>query len=145
MADSFHNPQGRIFHPFLFAEVMSVFFGICIVNPFVGIRKLLNFLLRLAQLLSTNGPLDEKSAVRYIGSLVKFFGKGKNSCFYRSLILFYLLRRRGVGIVIHFSANLEGEKVSGHAWLVKDGELYLEDQSSTGRLHDTLFSFPENG
>lgn len=51
-------------------------------------------------------------------------------CLLRSLVLFRVLRRQGWPVEIHFGVRKTEERandITGHSWLMLDGEPFLED------------------
>ena len=56
-------------------------------------------------------------------------------CQVRGLTLYYFLGRAGVDLALVFGVGRVGEDYSGHCWLVKDGEPYLE--TTDPRIHFT--------
>ncbi len=63
-------------------------------------------------------------------------------CFLRSLTLFKFLRRQGWPVEIRFGIMKTGDgdrDITGHSWLVLDGEVFLEDQQ---RPYVTTYAYP---
>ncbi len=69
-------------------------------------------------------------------------------CLLRSLILFRFLRRQGWPVEIHFGVRKTGEPgnedvrtshidITGHSWLVLDGEPFLEEENQQGSFATT--------
>jgi hypothetical protein len=62
-------------------------------------------------------------------------------CLLRSLILFRFLRRQGWPVEIHFGVRkTTGDltDITGHSWLVLDGEPFLEDESQHDSFATTM-------
>ncbi|MGB6199787.1 MAG: lasso peptide biosynthesis B2 protein [Candidatus Acidiferrales bacterium] len=76
---------------------------------------------RLAQKAERHGPL-------------------RPSCLERSLVLWWLLRRRGLPAELRIGARKEGARFDAHAWVELDGEV-LND-SDTVRKHYARFDGP---
>lgn len=81
------------------------------------------------------GPRDQDRLTKTVGftdSLLRYrvfqrYGK----CLLRSLVLFKFLRRDGWPVEIHFGVRKanEGETdITGHSWLVLEGEQFLESE-----------------
>lgn len=80
--------------------------------------------------------------VRYV-DLVLALGRPivRPSCITRGLTLYHFLGRGGTELELCFGiANRDG-KVSGHCWLVRDGEPFLEPQDPRGQFAE-MYRFP---
>ncbi|MHB0866086.1 MAG: lasso peptide biosynthesis B2 protein [Thermoleophilia bacterium] len=101
-------------------------------------------------------PRDQDRLMQTVGftdSLLRYrifqrYGK----CLQRSLVLFRFLRRQGWPVEIHFgvrktsededeSAASGGPDITGHSWLVLDGERFLEEPSQT-HSYSTTYTYP---
>ncbi len=104
--------------------------------------------LRLHDLLAPRGrgdTLDLDSAQRIVTyvDLVLALGRPiiRPSCITRGLTLYYFLRRAGTDVALCFGvANLQG-KVTGHCWLVRNGEPFLEPQDPRAQFAE-MYRFP---
>jgi hypothetical protein len=75
----------------------------------------------------------------------------KNKCLKRSLILYYYLRKLGMNVHIcfgvrHNSQTLNGkskEKLEGHAWLLYNGDIFLETNIAETKTYKMTYCFPE--
>jgi hypothetical protein len=75
----------------------------------------------------------------------------KITCLKRSLILYHFLRKAGCCVQICFgvrrkagSADSSGEKaIEGHAWLLYNGNIYLERNSEIAKKYAVAYRFPE--
>ena len=56
------------------------------------------------------------------------------SCLKRSLLLYHFLRYYRVPVSICFGVRWAGENLTGHSWLVLDGEPYLEPEGKPGQF-----------
>ncbi len=64
----------------------------------------------------------------------------RHPCQVRGLTLYYFLCRAGFDVSLVFGIGRVGEGYSGHCWLVKDGEPYLE--AVDPRIHFTsMYAF----
>jgi transglutaminase superfamily protein len=68
----------------------------------------------------------------------------RHTCLKRALTLQYLIRRAGrqVQLKVGVRRNAAGELLA-HAWLVRDGELYLEPGTEHAESFQVLASFPD--
>lgn len=68
----------------------------------------------------------------------------RSTCLKRALILFALLRRSGEPVQLHIGVKREPDKsFAAHAWLVRDGQPYLEPPESTFATFQVITIFPE--
>lgn len=95
---------------------------------------------------STNqNPEWLQKTVGFMDTLLRYrifqrYGK----CLLRSLILFRFLRSRGWPVEIHFGVRRTSEgtvDITGHSWLVLDGEPFLEAESQMGSFL-TTYTYP---
>lgn len=63
-------------------------------------------------------------------------------CLTRGLTLFYFLRRAGVDLVLEFGVKLGQPEFSGHCWLVKDEQPFLE-RGDPRRNFITMYRLPQ--
>lgn len=70
----------------------------------------------------------------------------RHTCLRRAVVLYYLLRKAGrpVELVIGVKHDPEGA-VSAHAWLVRDGKPYLENDLEHPSRFNEIARFPEQG
>lgn len=90
-------------------------------------------------------PRRLQKTVGFVETLIRYrifqrYGK----CLLRSLILFRFLRRQGWPVEIHFGVRKTAEgmaDITGHSWLVLDGEPFLE---ADGQQHSfvTTYTYP---
>jgi hypothetical protein len=74
-------------------------------------------------------------------------------CLKRSLVLYRVLREAGIDIQIcigvrfsHETENvLPDNRLEGHAWLVKDGSIFLEKNEEVAKTYRITYSFPNSG
>lgn len=99
------------------------------------------------------GPRDEeklRKTVGFVDSLLKYrpfqqYGK----CLLRSLVLYRFLRLQGWPVEIHFGVrktdnedtHVERTEITGHAWLVLNGQPFLETEEQKGSFV-TTYCFP---
>ena len=125
-----------------------LFFKILIYIPFVRLLlmrmempDLLNFLDRNSSKLR---PFDntEKAfferAWKYSSFILQKLLKSRNPCLYRSLILFHLFRKKGLGVKIHFGIKKNISPFEGHSWLSLNGIFFLETPDPL-LLHNDIY------
>ena len=74
----------------------------------------------------------------------------KKTCLTRSLVLYHFLRKYGIEVHICLGvkkgeplSEVDSEKIlKGHAWLVYDGNIFLEKTSLGAHTFKTTFCFP---
>lgn len=79
-----------------------------------------------------------ESLLRY--GIFQRYGK----CLLRSLVLFRFLRNQGWPVSIYFGVRKTSEAgngITGHSWLVLDGEPFLEDESQQN-TYVTTWQYP---
>jgi hypothetical protein len=74
----------------------------------------------------------------------------RNTCLKRSLILYHFLRKQGTDVQICFGINYkkdipltERKEMEGHAWLLLNGDIYLEANPEIPKNYTTTYCFPE--
>lgn len=90
---------------------------------------------RVAAIVEPGGeprPVDPDRVERIIAYVETAMRKGRplvrSSCLTRGLAHYYFFRRAGMDVSLHFGIGPTGKEkeFSGHCWLVKEGEPYLE-------------------
>jgi hypothetical protein len=75
----------------------------------------------------------------------------KSTCLKRSLVLYHLLRKSGIDVHVCFGVRYKdrlpgrgtGKKLEGHAWLLYNGEIFLEKNVEETKTYKTTYCFPE--
>lgn len=75
----------------------------------------------------------------------------KRTCLRRSLVLFYFLRRIGIDVHICFGVRNRKDvidtdskqKLEGHAWLMYDGDIFLEKNTDMTNTYTKTYCYPE--
>lgn len=96
--------------------------------------------------LSSNsvGFVDAALADFVDGILHRLPGPWRHTCLKRSAVLFHLLRSAGRSVELRIGVRRDDAgRLQAHAWLVKDGELYLESNPEMTLTHSVLARFPE--
>jgi len=69
----------------------------------------------------------------------------RHTCLRRGVVLFHLLRRAGRPVELHIGVQRDDESAVGaHAWLVLDGQPYLERDPEHPRRFTEIARFPES-
>ncbi len=94
------------------------------------------------------GPRDQallEKTSGFIDSLLRYrIFRRYGRCLLRSLVLFRFLRGQGWPVEVHFGVRKTAEglaDITGHSWLVLDGEPFLEDESQRDSFA-TTFRYP---
>ncbi|MEP6833627.1 MAG: lasso peptide biosynthesis B2 protein [Gemmatimonas sp.] len=68
----------------------------------------------------------------------------RSTCLKRASILYALLRRSGEPVELHIGVKREADKsLAAHAWLVRDGQPYLEPPATQYASFQVITAFPE--
>lgn len=73
----------------------------------------------------------------------------KNTCLKRSLVLYHSLRRSGINVRICFGVRYKNclpdtkKKLEGHAWLLYNGDIFLESNTEITKTYKVTYCFPE--
>lgn len=73
----------------------------------------------------------------------------KSICLKRSLVLYHFLRKIGINVHIFFGVRCKNEimgrekKLEGHAWLVYNGDIFLERNIEMTKTYKVTYFFPE--
>jgi hypothetical protein len=88
-------------------------------------------------------PAD--SLARYVDdALHRLPGPWHWTCLKRASILYALLNRSGEPVQLHIGVKREADKTfAAHAWLVRDGQPYLEPPASAFATFRVITVFPE--
>jgi len=93
---------------------------------------------------SQNG-LDDASLARWVDRVLgRLPDPWHRTCLRRAAVLYHLLRKAGrpVELCIGVRRNAGGP-LAAHAWLVRDGEPYLEAEPHAAAIHTVIARFPE--
>ena len=105
---------------------------------------------RLLALLEPRSPSKDPDSlrvdriIRYTDALLP--GRGpfpRRSCFRRAVTLYYFLRREGIELGICFGVSPSAEGLTGHCWLVRDGEPFLE-RDDPRAVFTPMYFFPRH-
>ncbi len=75
----------------------------------------------------------------------------KGTCLKRSLVLYYLLRKLGINVHICFGVRYKRElsdkeverALEGHAWLLYNGDIFMERNPETTKTYKITYCYPE--
>ena len=84
--------------------------------------------------------------------LSKNFWVYRGTCLNRSLTLYHFFRRLGIDIQIcfgirykkNFYNTMGKQKIEGHAWLIHNGDFFLESNSEMTRTYKMTYCFPKD-
>lgn len=90
-------------------------------------------------------PEDARAAAWVDGVLRHLPWPWRHTCLRRSAVLYHLLRRAGQPVELHIGVRRESAgALAAHAWLVRDGEPYLEARPEQIANFAVLARFPES-
>jgi hypothetical protein len=137
---------------FLFVRI---FIFLTMIPPFVKYLSLPH----LMKVCTANSISDGRDMEKYEDKIIRYtdFILSKNlwiyrvSCLKRSLALYHFLGRLGLKLQIcfgvKFKTNLSDtdsrKELEGHAWLLRDGRIYLEKNLEMTKTYKTTYCFPE--
>ena len=90
--------------------------------------------------------LDDSALAEWVSRvLYRLPPPWRHTCLKRASVLYHLLRKAGrpVELVIGVKHDAEGA-VTAHAWLVRDGEPYLENDPEHPSRFEEIARFPED-
>ncbi|HZX15060.1 MAG TPA: lasso peptide biosynthesis B2 protein, partial [Thermodesulfobacteriota bacterium] len=71
----------------------------------------------------------------------------KAICWKRALVLYHFLRKAGVNVQICFGVRLPNieakDELEGHAWLIYNGEIFLERDIEMAKTYKVTYWYPE--
>jgi hypothetical protein len=91
----------------------------------------------------------KEKIVRYTDYILsRRFWIYKMICWKRALVLYRFLRKAGFNVTICFGVRLpntesKDKPLEGHAWLVYNGEIFLERDIETAKTYKVTYSYPE--
>ncbi|MEP6732390.1 MAG: lasso peptide biosynthesis B2 protein [bacterium] len=98
----------------------------------MSLARLERILRSIARVQLTSAPSDAASAWWVDHNLDRWPGPWRRTCLRRAAVLYYLLRSSGraVELCIGVRRDEHGELLA-HAWLLRDGALYVEPSTTT--------------
>lgn len=102
-------------------------------------QPLLSFLEKVTPLAERNPGISAYEA-RQMGKLVNIAawrGAYKATCLRRSLVLWWMLRRRGSASQVRIGVRMENGEFTSHAWVERDGQV-LNDAPDVGARYRVM-------
>jgi hypothetical protein len=89
--------------------------------------------------------LDDATLARWVDRLLRHLpGPWHRTCLKRAAVLYHVLRRAGRPVELWIGVQKPGPTPLGaHAWLVREGEPYLESRPEHALSHTVIARFPE--
>ena len=117
------------------------------LSRWMEISNLLKYLDQPAKNRNPLGP-DEIEQAKFIWNYAHFILvkclQVKNPCFLRSLLLFWILRGKGLESKIYFGVKKRGSPLEGHSWISLNGKFLLEE-SDPQLTYIDIFAYPYEG
>jgi hypothetical protein len=123
----------------------------CVLLPLVALTRRLTSFRRLQDMLTRLLPPPDASAgdgedrliearsVTRIIQIAAAYGVLPTNCLERSLVLWALLRRRGIAGEVCFGVRRDGDDLQAHAWVELDG-VVLNDTADVGERFTVVTS-----
>ena len=91
------------------------------------------------------GPFDDQFIAAWVSRVLRRLpGIWRHTCLRRATVLYYLLRKVGRPVELYIGVNRDPKgAVVAHAWLVRNGKPYLEDDPSHSDQYEVIACFPE--
>lgn len=95
---------------------------------------------------------EDRNLERLRGKVVKFTDyilgwnslRGKNTCLKRALVLYYFLRKWGRDVQVCFGVRyVTHKRLDGHAWLLYQGDFFLERNADLTKAYKQTYCFPD--
>jgi len=98
---------------------------------------------RAAARRSPTAPDDDLMAAYVSQLLYRLPPPWRHTCLKRGVVLYWLLRRAGSPVALHIGVRKDDAgALAAHAWLVKDGRPYLEQDPAHSARFTEIASFP---
>jgi len=130
---------------------LALFLKILICVPIFKLLLLRMKIPALLRLLDRNSdtikPFEDQDkkfaelAWKYMNFILITCLRFKKPCLIRSLVLFYLFRKKALNVKIHFGIKKDMSLFEGHSWLSLNGKYFLE-HSNPQLLHTDIYSYP---
>ncbi|MGE0159743.1 MAG: lasso peptide biosynthesis B2 protein [Gemmatimonadales bacterium] len=94
---------------------------------------------------SPSTPAEDAALAAFVDSILhRLPGPWRHTCLKRAAVLFHVLRRadRPVQLLIGVRREADGA-LQAHAWLAREGEVYLEPNPDVPPRHVVLARFPD--
>jgi hypothetical protein len=92
----------------------------------------------------SRGAPDDDVLAAYVSQLLyRLPPPWRHTCLKRGVVLYWLLRRAGRPVALHIGVRRDGAgALAAHAWLVKDGAPYLEQDPAHSARFTEIARFP---
>ncbi len=92
-------------------------------------------------------PVDDVALAALVDRILRHLpGPRRHTCLRRSAVLYHLLRRAGRPVELWVGVRRDAVgALAAHAWLVREGEPYLERAPNAAAQHTVIARFPEPG
>lgn len=121
----------------------------CIVLPplvrFVSLERLARW--STHELEATQDRIDPNMLAQWVTDFLHRLPRPwYPTCLRRTIVLYHLLRRAGLAVELWIGVQRSAESgaIAAHAWLVRDGEPYLEPDDTTPGQYRVIARFPEH-
>jgi Transglutaminase-like superfamily len=121
----------------------------CIMLPplvkFVSLERLARWATHARQ--RTHDTIDPALLSDWVTAFLhRLPGPWYPTCLRRTVVLYHLLRRAGLGVELWIGVQREAGSgaLAAHAWLVRDGEPYLEPDDTAPGHYRVIARFPEH-
>ncbi len=138
----------------LFIQIFLLITILPLLINLLSIPKLMNVL--TPGDLKVYKNIDSKKAKEYVIKFTDYilsrnYWIYKSTCLKRSLVLYHFLRKLGINVHIFFGVKYNNElmereakkKLDGHAWLVYNGDIFLERNIEMTKTYKVTYCFPE--
>ena len=131
---------------FLFATVLPA------LIRFLSLPRLMQLLTPKHNKIHKNLELQKLRIVKFTDYILnRNFLIWKKTCLKRSLILYHFLRKLGLNIQIcfgvrykkHYTYDLAEKDIEGHAWLLWNDEIFLEDDIKAVKTYIVTYCYPD--
>ena len=132
----------------LFVQIFLLISILPLLIKFLSIQKLLKLLTPKDVKSYQNQERAKEMVVKYTDYILgRNYWMYKKICLKRSLILYHFLKKLGMNIRICFGVKLPDGKIKskleGHAWLVYQGDIFLERDVEMTKSYKITYCFPE--
>lgn len=137
----------------LFYRVLGLITILPILIKWHTLPRLMNRLtpLNIPTLKHSAADLTKAKIVKYTDFILSWgVGVWKRTCLKRSLVLYHFLRDIGMPVYICFGVRISASagkpvahgRLEGHAWLLHEGGIFLENDPDMTRRYKETYRFP---
>lgn len=95
------------------------------ISGFVATRKFLELLLPTKELVRQDYTENDVRTVARMIKIAAIFGPYRANCLRQSLLLWWVMMRRGINVYLRIGVNHENEKFMAHSWVEWNGEILI--------------------